>query len=344
MKNYPYKDNAIDFVVLWVDSSDSKWLAEMAFWKEKLSGEKVDIDTARYRDWGLFKYWFRSVEKYAPWVRKIHLVTNGQVPDFLDLSNSKVQLVLHKDFMKASSVPNFNSNAIEMQIPYIDDLAEQFVYFNDDMFLVDYVKPEHFFKEGKRVDLFCERSFMRYYDSIFYRIIAMDRHILNEYVKREKRRYIKRIGFKKWFSTELPFNYLVSNFFYFLLSGKFVGFSIEHGASPFLKSECIESIGQFEKAFDDTINEKFRGPNQINQYLFRYWSILKGSYIIDKKAGCCFYTIDDLKRIQKGFEQGFKYPMICLNDSSNIKDFDKTKESIVEILDKWLPDKCSYEK
>lgn len=345
MNNYPNNDNIIDFVVLWCDSSDSKWLEEMAFWKEKISGEKVDIDADRYRDWGIFKYWFRAVEKYAPWVRKVHLVTNGQVPDFLDLSNSKIQLVVHKDYMKASSIPTFNSHAIEMQIPYIEDLAEQFVYFNDDIFLVDYVSPEHFFKEGKRVDLFCERSFIRYYDSVFYRIIATNRRVFNEYVNGNKRKYIKKnIGFKKWFSFKLPFNYFISNLFYFIVADKFVGFSIEHGASPFFKSECLEAIGKFEKIYNDTINEKLRGPNQINQYLFRYWSILKGSYVIDKKAGCCFFLINDLKKIYRGFEHGFKYPIICLNDSSHIKDFDDIKDSVISILDKRFPNKCSFEK
>ena len=345
MKKNLTNDSPIDFVVLWCDSSDSDWLHKMAYWKEKLCGEKVDIDAARYRDWGIFKYWFRSIEKYAPWVRKVHLVTNGQVPDFLDLSNSKIQLVVHKDFMESSTIPTFNSHAIEMQIPYIEGLAEQFVYFNDDMFLVDYVEPEHFFQNGKRVELFCERSFLRYYDSIFYRIIATDRREFNFFVDGKKREYIKRnIGFRKWFSFRLPVSYWLSNSFYYIFSNRFAGFSIEHGPSVFLKSECFEVISQFNNIYKKTINDKFRGPNQINQYLFMYWSILKGNYVVDKSAGCCFFEINDVKRIEKGFKKGFKYPEICLNDSSHIEDFDGTRKKIISILDKWLPEKSSFEK
>ena len=344
MKKKPFDDSPIDFVVLWCDSSDSDWIREMALWKERISGEKVDIDAARYRDWSIFKYWFRSVEKYAPWVRKVHLVTNGQVPDFLDLSNSKIKLVIHKNFMEPSSIPTFNSHAIELQVPFIEDLAEQFVYFNDDMFLVDYVMPEHFFRNGKRVELFCERSFLRYYDSVFYRIIATNRRMLNDYVAGRKREYIKRIGKSKWFSFNLPISYWFSNVFYYLFAKKFVGFSIEHGPSTFLKSECLAAISQFNGIYKNTINNKFRGPDQINQYLFRYWSILNGSYVIDKGAGCCFFEISDLKKISKGFRKGFKYPEICLNDSSHIEDFEGTKSQIISILDKWLPEKSSFEK
>ena len=30
------------------------------------------ISVARFRDCGLLKFWFRGVEKFAPWLRKIH--------------------------------------------------------------------------------------------------------------------------------------------------------------------------------------------------------------------------------------------------------------------------------
>ena len=69
----------IDFVIPWVDGSDLEWRKS----KNKYSGkidEPVDITDARYRDWDILKYWFRGVEKYAPWVHKIYFVTCGQKP------------------------------------------------------------------------------------------------------------------------------------------------------------------------------------------------------------------------------------------------------------------------
>lgn len=77
MPNYDSK--AIDFVVPWVDGSDPSWQAEI----KKYKGDETlfsDTTDKRYRDWGLFKYWFRGVEKYAPWVNKVHLITCGHYP------------------------------------------------------------------------------------------------------------------------------------------------------------------------------------------------------------------------------------------------------------------------
>ena len=81
----------IDFVIMWVDGSDPKWLAE----KNKYSEKKVSIDDGinRYRDMNLLKYWFRGVEKYTPWVNKIYFVTWGHLPKWLDTSNPKLVIV-----------------------------------------------------------------------------------------------------------------------------------------------------------------------------------------------------------------------------------------------------------
>ena len=89
----------IDFVILWVDGSDKEWLNE----KNKYSNEKIDVvnDAKRYRDYDLLKYWFRGVEQNAPWVNKIHLVTYGHLPKWLDTTHPKLNIVNHKDFIPA---------------------------------------------------------------------------------------------------------------------------------------------------------------------------------------------------------------------------------------------------
>ena len=143
-------NSGIDFVITWVDGSDPKWLTDRA--KYVLEDER--IDESRYRDWGFLRYWFRAVEANAPWVRKIHFVTYGHIPEWLDVSNSKLHIVKHEDFIDKKYLPTFNSCAIEMNLHKIPGLAEQFVYFNDDMFLNKPVKPEFFFKDGLPKDSF----------------------------------------------------------------------------------------------------------------------------------------------------------------------------------------------
>ena len=78
----------------------------------------------------------RSLETFAPWIRAVHIVTNGQAPAWLDLGNPRVRLVTHAEIFRwPEDLPTFNSVAIETHLHRIPGLAERFVYFNDDTFL-----------------------------------------------------------------------------------------------------------------------------------------------------------------------------------------------------------------
>ena len=79
----------IDFVVTWVDGSDPIWQKV----KNQYSAEGADTRVTRYRDWDQLKYWFRAVEKYAPWVNKVHFVTFGHLPQWLNTDNPKLNIV-----------------------------------------------------------------------------------------------------------------------------------------------------------------------------------------------------------------------------------------------------------
>lgn len=140
----------IDFVVLWVDDHDEQWLAEKAKYAQ-MENKAVMIhnNDERYRDWDLFRYWFRAVEKYAPWVNKVYLVTCGHVPSWLNLDHPKLVHVKHEDFIPKEHLPVFSSTAIEIYLHHIPGLSEHFVYFNDDMILTRPVCPEDFFQAGK---------------------------------------------------------------------------------------------------------------------------------------------------------------------------------------------------
>ena len=78
----------VDFVIPMVDGADVTWYEKKLKYSGKLSG---DENINRYRDWGTLKYWFRGVEKYAPWVNKVYLITDNQTPEWIDLQCSKLQ-------------------------------------------------------------------------------------------------------------------------------------------------------------------------------------------------------------------------------------------------------------
>ena len=105
-------NSGIDFVVIWVDGNDPQWRQE----KNRFSPDeaKFNINDVRYRDWDILHYWFRAVEKYAPWVRKVHFVTCGHVPQWLNLEHPKLHFVKHSDYIDAEFLPTFSANPIEL--------------------------------------------------------------------------------------------------------------------------------------------------------------------------------------------------------------------------------------
>ena len=128
----------IDFVVTWVDASDPEWLSQKEKYHTELShSEKKDNSSFRYREWGMFRYWFRAVEQYAPWVRYVWLVTCGHTPEWLNTEHPKLRVVRHEDFIPKEYLPTFSSICIELNLWRISGLSEHFVYFNDDMYLFD---------------------------------------------------------------------------------------------------------------------------------------------------------------------------------------------------------------
>ena len=144
----------IDFVVTWVDGGDPEWQKERLSYKNEgvVRAEKsgsADDNANRYRDWGLLKYWFRAIEKNAPWVRKVHFITWGHLPDFLNKNAPKLNIVKHSDYIPKEYLPTFSSHPIELHMHRIEGLTEQFVYFNDDMFLNSPVEPTDFFRKDK---------------------------------------------------------------------------------------------------------------------------------------------------------------------------------------------------
>ncbi|RZI85086.1 MAG: hypothetical protein EOP38_06285 [Rubrivivax sp.] len=150
-----------DLVYLWVDGSDPAWLerknrALAAAGRPQAAASTSDT---RFQDNDELRYSLRSVERYAPWVRRVHILTDRQTPCWLDTHHPKVHVVDHRDvFENPSHLPSFSSRAIEANIHRIPGLAEHFIYLNDDMFFGRRVKPKHFFQHDGRAQVFVTRS------------------------------------------------------------------------------------------------------------------------------------------------------------------------------------------
>jgi glycosyltransferase involved in cell wall biosynthesis len=142
LQKQPYalksQSEAIDVVYTWVDGADPNFIKEFDKYcaLEKPAGDPHDSHKHRFRNSEELRYSLRSLELNAPWINRIFLVTNGQVPSWLNLNHPRLSLVKHSEiFPDRSHLPTFNSLAIETHLHRIRGLSKRFLYFNDDMFL-----------------------------------------------------------------------------------------------------------------------------------------------------------------------------------------------------------------
>lgn len=336
----------IDFVVMWVDASDEQWKREKSEYlkEEGVCSNLEATGDARYRDWGLLKYWFRCVEKNAPWVRKIHFVTNGQVPAWLDLANERVELNTHSSFMNPDSLPSFNAASIEMQVGNIETLSEHFVFFNDDMFLIQPISPSFFFQDdGKRADFFCERHPIRFMGTVFSRILHNDIDAVNSLVENKRKLIRQDIGFDKWFSPQLPLSYRISNALNYVFSKRFVGFSVEHIPFAYKKSYYDALWGELGPALATAVQNKFRSPKDLNQYLLRYYSIITNDYFLSPDTRGVFCTLKEYEVACNTILGESKSPLLCINDVDYVPYDEQKVAKIRQAFSIMYPEKSSFE-
>lgn len=134
----------IDAVYTWVDGA---WPGYDSLLRAH-ARDRHDLNPNRYRDnLALLKYSLRSLERFAPFVRNVVLVTcRPQRPAWLNTGS--VRLVHHDEFLPADALPTFNSFAIVSALHRIPDLSRRFIYIEDDRLFLSPVEARHFFDEA----------------------------------------------------------------------------------------------------------------------------------------------------------------------------------------------------
>jgi len=337
----------IDFVVTWLDSNDPLWQEEYRKYKGDI--KSGDRSKARYRNWDdLFRYWFRSVENYAPWVNKVYLVTNGKFPDWINPNHPKIVMVKHSDFIPEQFLPTFNSCTIELNLGRIEGLSEHFVYFNDDCYLNQPIESTYFFRNGLPCDN-TEETFLnaakysqvRSFDNYLHKIC--DVGLINCFFNR---REVVRQSFSKWMNPHLSFQgLLVSLFLTILRRTKFEGFRGAHVEQPMLKSTFAEVWGKAESLATISCS-RFREDLSLNPYIIRYWQLAQNKFCPKKfraaKINISLNNIDIIKRTLRSE----KIKSVCLNDDLSglsEKEVDYLKETILDFMQVKFPSKSEFE-
>lgn len=329
----------IDFVITWVDGSDPAWRAE----KKRYCSEPVSDDReVRYRDWDLLRYWFRGVEEFAPWVRTVHFVTWGHLPQWLNVDHPKLHIVNHKDYIPQEYLPTFNCNPLELYLHNIDGLAEKFVYFNDDMFCLQPLTEEDFFRNGKACDMLAFQPIVANKDDL-----TMPHMMLNNSLILAQH-FDKRENVKKQPGAYFKLGYPLLYFAYNLLElafPQYTGFYTVHGPFALCKQTYREVWEKEAQTLSNTMASKFRNRENVTIYLLREWQKLSGNFTPKNvHSDLAYFNIgeQDRKMLQTICKQTRKF--ICLNDSYQLTDFDDTKKQLQAAFEQILPERSSFEK
>ena len=260
----------------------------------------------RVRSWDLERFFFRGIEKFMPFVRKVHLILSDedQVPFWLNCK--KVHIVLHKDIIPEDLLPTFNSSTIEMWLHRIEGLSETFIYCNDDMIATSPLTAEDFFIDGKPVTRCTEHQ-----ADLGGAFLRMCRNVLDIAAKDNGKEFPEGIVLRDG-----------------------------HSYAPLLLSvlnETVEKHGEEMKASCTT----FRKAKNLNQYLYTLEQWLGGKCVNGHHAHR-YFTLStpygDMSEIVLSGTAG----VVCYNDGG-IGSWTEMKAAVWKDLQVILGEKCEYE-
>lgn len=303
-KQPKYGEEGIDVVVPMVFPNGETWLRNYRDACAK-TGREATIGE-RFRSWDLERYFFRGIEKFMPFVRKIHLILadEGQIPFWLD--RSKVHIVLHKDIMPEEMLPTFNSLSIEMWLHNIEGLSETFIYCNDDMIATAPLKAEDFFIDGKPVT----RCNLKRVDIVGIFLQAV-RNCLDMAAKDHNTAFEKDVVLRDG-----------------------------HSYAPMLLSVVRETVERHCGEMRESCST-FREGKNLGQFLYTYEQWLGGKCVNGSHSHAYFCISSDYDQMKKMLLSG-TVGVSCFNDAG-IGDWREMRSVLFNVMQKILGEKCGYE-
>lgn len=307
----------IDLVYLWVDGNDPKWIAKRNACIGKPSGKEENCE-GRYVEHEELKYSLRSVEKYAPWIRKIFIITDNQTPKWLDTSNQKVQIVDHTAIMPSECLPCFNSSVIHHSLHNIPGLAEHFLLADDDMYLNRPVKPDTFFAEDSLPKIrFNRRPFRRLFYLFKTKVLRQPLH-----------NYLQKIH-----NSAL----LVEHKY-----GKYYTCKPHHNIDAYLKSTYKYTRELFDKEISATLHNHARSSDDFQRSIYSYVALAeKRAHKLYVNQHTSFRLHIHKEKLYKKFKE-YNPVFFCMNDSQYACEDDRKRAQI--FINELFPNKSSFEK
>lgn len=328
-----YSKDKIDMVYLWCDGNDPDFKKRKSQFLVKDSNDEEVVGDKRFFDNEELKYSLRSLEKNVPWINHVYIVTDRQIPKWLNLNYFKVTVVDHSEIMPNEIIPCFNSSVIEYFIANIPNLSEKFLYACDDMFFGKELPPESFFEGDKpivRGKLSTKFISIKEANQCLSNDTLYEKSLLNAY---------KLLVAK--------YNISENDNFYFA----------HHNIDAYTKSLYNNIIKDFEKYLCLTYKNRFRSDNDISRILINFGMVYKNMAVLkivkDPKPWRRFlhnilnvewesYLDDDAnKNIEKELLE-YEHSFFCINSGGDCSYERKFK--IKQLMEKLFPEPSKFEK
>jgi hypothetical protein len=265
-------------------------------------------------------------------------VTWGHLPNWLNRAAPKLHIVRHEDFIPHEYLPTFNSLTITWNLWRIEGLAEQYIYCDDDMFIGRKTERTRFFKNRYPCDFAQLTPLIPVNPFGHYTLNALEilhrRHnVLKSILRRPHLWFNPKYGLAPSCKT-----------LFLLPWSRLVGLKNPHVQEPSLRSD-YERIWQEEfPVLDATCRGKFRSYAHVTQWILRYERLVKGDFIPIGIGDTKNNTISDRNAADIAHDiVAQRYRLLCINDSNDIVNFEKTKNTINAAFEKILPEKSSFE-
>jgi hypothetical protein len=308
----------IDMVFSWVDGSDPEFQARRAAQMSQVVVGEGDDAEARIRQIDELKFALRSVNMFAPWIRRIFIATDSVPPPWLADHPMITIVPAEEHFSDRAALPTYNSHAVESQLHHIPGLSEHFLYSNDDMFFGRPLKATMFFSPGG-VTRFIEAK--------------------------------TRIGLGVNDPTRSGFENAarVNRQLLFERFGQVITRHLEHTAVPLRKSVLIKMEREFPEEFARTQASAFRSGTDISvtNSFYHYYALMTGRAVQQEKAKVRYVntTTREGLGLLPELRKRRGYDFFCLNDSSfpEVSAAERA-ETVVNFLERYFPIPAPWEK
>lgn len=315
----------IDVVYLWCDDSDEQWRNKRLKYQQNIIADKQAICEGRFIQNDELKYSLRSLAKYIPWIHNIFIVSDNQIPKWLNIKHPKIKMIKHEDIIDTKYLPLFNSAAIETCISKIKGLSEYFILMNDDMLFGDKINKN---------DLLDKNNFP------FYRFI--------NYKANKNPTQYEIVTINMYNLNERNFGYPDKLYF------------PHHNADLYCKSDYEECIKFYPELIEKTLCSRFRNEENWSRVLVQYfalahkhgtmkivddyksslWKWLK-HYLFNfghRDSRVISLSANNYDKKMKHYHPKF----FCMEDGEKCNNNDRIRAK--NYLNKLFPEKCEFEK